>query len=93
MTYNEAMKTADKHEWDKSVGAEHEKFKRHKVWRPVKKSQVPDGAKILTSTWAMKPKANGVKRARLTTQGFEQEEGVHYYSHDLSAPVVHISLC
>eukprot|EP00957_Ditylum_brightwellii_P058847 4461753-Ditylum_brightwellii.AAC.1 len=37
----------------------------------------------------MKPKANGVKRARLTARGFEQEEGVHYYSHNLSAPVVH----
>eukprot|EP00957_Ditylum_brightwellii_P132061 10068767-Ditylum_brightwellii.AAC.2 len=36
----------------------------------------------------MKPKPNGVKRARLTACGYEQQDGLHYQSHDLSALVV-----
>ena len=41
----------------------------------------------MTSTWAMKKKANGTYRARLNAQGFEQVDGVHYDSHSISAPV------
>eukprot|EP00957_Ditylum_brightwellii_P078676 5982118-Ditylum_brightwellii.AAC.1 len=36
----------------------------------------------------MKPKANRVKRARLNARGFEQVDGLHYDSKDLSTPVV-----
>ena len=45
------------------------------------------GAKILSTTWAMKKKSNGVFRARINAQGFEQVDGEHYESHDIAAPV------
>eukprot|EP00957_Ditylum_brightwellii_P132548 10108470-Ditylum_brightwellii.AAC.1 len=89
MIYNEAMAMSEKGKWDKSAIKEHATFQKYKVQQPVKKSQVPEGAKILTSISAMKPKANGGKHVRLNTCGFEQEEGMHYESHNLSAPVVY----
>eukprot|EP00957_Ditylum_brightwellii_P010494 795637-Ditylum_brightwellii.AAC.1 len=58
------------------------------MWKPVPKSEVPEDTKVLTSTWAMKPKANGIKRTRFNARGFEQVDGLHYNSQDLSAPVV-----
>jgi len=48
---------------------------------------VPEGAKIITSTWAMKKKANGTFRARLNARGFEQVEGVHYHKSNIASPV------
>jgi hypothetical protein len=36
---------------------------------------------------AMKKKANGQYRARITAQGFLQEDGIHYFSHSTAAPV------
>eukprot|EP00957_Ditylum_brightwellii_P101789 7757632-Ditylum_brightwellii.AAC.1 len=36
----------------------------------------------------MKPKPNGVKCAKVAAQGFEQQDGLHYDSQDLSVPVV-----
>ena len=48
---------------------------------------MPEGAKIITSTWAMKKKANGTFRARLNARGFEQVEGVHYHESNIASPV------
>ena len=58
------------------------------MFAPVLKKDVPDGAKGLTTTWAMKNKANGSYRARLNMRGFEQVDGMHYDSNDVSSPVV-----
>jgi hypothetical protein len=58
------------------------------VWSPVPKSEVPQGAKILTSTWAMKKKSNGIYRARRNARGFEQFPGVHFDPKSIAAPVV-----
>jgi hypothetical protein len=38
-------------------------------------------------TWVLKKKANGDFRARITGQGFLQEEGVHFQGDSTSAPV------
>jgi Reverse transcriptase (RNA-dependent DNA polymerase) len=43
--------------------------------------------KILSSTWAMKKKANGQFQARITAQGYLQEVGIHYFSDSTAAPV------
>ena len=89
MKYDEAMSGPDKEEWKKAVEEEHERMLTHKVWTPVKRSQVPKGAKIISTTWAMKKKANGKFRARLNARGFEQVEGVHYQKKSVAAPTVH----
>eukprot|EP00957_Ditylum_brightwellii_P093861 7147614-Ditylum_brightwellii.AAC.1 len=88
MNFDEAMARKGKKEWEKEVDKEHGKFVKYSVWKPAPKSEVPKDAKVLTSTWVIKPKVNGTKRERLNACGFEQVDGLHYDSQDLLAPVV-----
>jgi hypothetical protein len=87
MKYEEAMQK-DPTGWSESVDKEHQRMVEHKVFMPVKKSNLPENAKILTSTWAMKLKADGTKRARINARGFEQRPGEHYAEDGISSPVV-----
>eukprot|EP00957_Ditylum_brightwellii_P147570 11238758-Ditylum_brightwellii.AAC.1 len=66
------METPEKEEWDEAVMTKHNSFKKYKVWKAVPINEVPEDSKILTSTWAMKPKPNELKCARLAAQDFEQ---------------------
>eukprot|EP00957_Ditylum_brightwellii_P061493 4667343-Ditylum_brightwellii.AAC.1 len=83
------MATDEAEEWDKLVVKKHNTFLEYKLWHAIKKNRVLAGAKVLTSTWAMKPKANGDKRACLNAQGFKQVDCIHYNAHDLAAPLVY----
>ena len=87
MKYDEAMRTGDKEEWDKAVLAEKQKMDKYSVLKQVYIKDLPKHAKILTTTWAMKKKANGVFRARMNARGFEQQKGIHYDPDGLAAPV------
>ena len=87
MKFKEAMNEPDHLEWAKTVEDEHERMGKHHVWMPVPRDQVPDGSKIITSTWAMKKKLNGTYCARMNARGFEQIDGQHYDSNSISAPV------
>ena len=69
MKYKEAM-NEDSVNWEVAVKEEHDRMVKHKVWRQVRKSDVPVKAKILTSTWAMKKKSNGTYRARINGRGY-----------------------
>ena len=71
----------------KALDEEHNQMCKHAVWRAVLRKDVPAAAKILTSTWVMKEKANGTYRARLHAQGFQQMDGQHYNSHNITLPV------
>eukprot|EP00957_Ditylum_brightwellii_P041092 3111277-Ditylum_brightwellii.AAC.2 len=68
------MSINEEDELDESVIKEHDTFTKYKVWKSVPRSRVPAGTKILTSIWAMKPKPNGAKRARLNAQACDQVE-------------------
>ena len=57
--------------WLPAVKEEHDRMVKHKVWKPVKKSEVPVRSKGLTSTWAMKKKSNGTYRARINERSYE----------------------
>ena len=48
---------------------------------------VSGNGKILTTTWAMKKKANGTYRARVNARGYKQVKGVHYDESRTAAPV------
>jgi hypothetical protein len=87
MTYDEAMEK-DPVGWGKAVDGEHDRMKEHVVFEAVPRNEVPKNAKILTSTWAMKNKADGTKRARLNATGYEQKVGEHYDETSISSPVV-----
>jgi hypothetical protein len=79
--YEEAMKTVDANSWKVDVEEEHNRMVENEGRTPVPKSEVPVGAKVLTSTWAMKKKANGTFRARLNGRGFEQVTGPPRVEH------------
>jgi hypothetical protein len=87
MKFKEAMSGKDKVQWQNAVEEEHQRMVKHKVWEPVSKDELPEGSKVLTSTWAMKKKANGKYRARMNARGYEQIDGVHYDENSKAAPV------
>jgi Reverse transcriptase (RNA-dependent DNA polymerase) len=63
-------------------------MEKYKVLKAVKKNSLPKKAKILSSTWAMKKKANGAFRTRVTARGFEQINGIHYDEDTKASPVM-----
>jgi hypothetical protein len=87
LNYKNAMAGDDPENWKKAIDKEHERMIENKVWIPRKLKDLPENAKLLTTTWSMKKKANGQYRARITAQGFLQEDGIHYFSHSTAAPV------
>jgi len=87
MNYNKTMKSANKLKWKKAVDEEHVCMVNKKLWRAISSKNIHADAKILSSTWAMKMKSNGVFRARLVAHGFELQEGEHYLSEFISSPV------
>ena len=60
---------------------------KHKVWQPVKREEVPNNATVITSTWAMKKKSNGVKHAKINRRGYEQVDDKHYGAASIASPV------
>ena len=87
MKYNEAMQI-DKVGWSNDVEKEHDRMVINKIWIPTKLEDVPRGAKVLTSTWAIKKKrSNGKLRTRLHCREYKQIDGMHYDSSDIYAPV------
>ena len=50
MKYDEVMRTKEKDMWKKVVEEEYESFVKHKIFKPVKRQDVPSQAKIMTTT-------------------------------------------
>ena len=87
LNFRQAMKAWDKEQWIDEIMKEYERFQKFGVFTPVKRSDLPTGIKPISTTWAFKRKANGVRRGRLNARGFEQVDGVHYSAQDIAAPV------
>eukprot|EP01082_Thalassiosira_pseudonana_P000277 g29.t1 g29 contig1:64548-67487(+) len=87
MNYKQAMASDDADEWNDEIGNEHKRFKKFNAVTVVKRKDLPKGAKVCTTTWAMKKKANGTYRGRLNVRGFEQVEGMHFFGDSIAAPV------
>ena len=62
------MASMEKTNWQASVNHEHEQMLKNDVWEVVDKNNIPPGADIIDSTWAMKKKANGEYWARLVAK-------------------------
>jgi Reverse transcriptase (RNA-dependent DNA polymerase) len=88
MKYNEAMAGPDAAEWAKVVDKEHDQMVNAHVFKPTPLSEVPDGATVLTDTWAIKKKSNETFCAQVTARGYEQIDGEQYDSSEIAAPVV-----
>ncbi len=89
MNYNEAV-AKDPAGWSGPIEDEWNRMVDHKVMEVIPKTEVPEGRKIISTTWAMKQKANGVKRARLVARGFEEVPHLDYDPSGKFAPVVTI---
>ena len=57
--FEEAMVSPDKDNWQASVDQEHERMLKNGVWEVVDHSNIPEGANIIDTTWAMKKMVNG----------------------------------
>lgn len=57
--YKEAMASKNRENWKNAIKEEHDRMIINIVWEPVKLSDLPNEAKLLSTTWAMKKKANG----------------------------------
>ena len=77
----------NREEWKKEVKREKERFDKNNALTPRKRSEIPEGITVMTSTWAMKKKSNGTFRARCNLRGFQQRDGEHYESSSISSPV------
>ena len=94
MNYKQAMATPDTPYWEEAVDEEHQKMVQYGVFKEIPRSEMQRGEKTMSSTWAMKMKSNGTRRARIAVRGFEQKEGVQYYEDDKAAPVVNdMTIC
>lgn len=91
MNYKQAMASKDAAAWQVEVDKEHQRMVDNDVWEVIPKSEVPKDTKILNSVWAMKPKADGSKRARMNAKGCSQVAGQHYDADNISSPVTNTS--
>jgi hypothetical protein len=87
LNYRQAMKAWDKDQWKDVIKNEFKRFETFNVFTTVKRSEMPPGVKPISTTWAFKRKANGVRRGRLNARGYEQVDGVYYSAQDIAAPV------
>ena len=90
MSYEEAM-AQDPEGWQKAVDEEFERMtKQHHVFEPVEIKYLNAKATIIDSTWVMKLKSDGTKRARMAARGFKQISGKDFDPYGLMSPVVNI---
>ena len=57
------------------------------MWEPRKLQYFLPNARIITYTWSMIKKSNGMYRYRLTARGYEKVEELHYYTSNIALPV------
>jgi hypothetical protein len=88
LKYDQAVNGPEAKEWDKAIEEEHKQMLDHEVFQTIPRDDVPRGSKILTSTWAMKKKSNGVYGARLNARGYKEVDGKHCDKDSKFAPIV-----
>lgn len=90
--YHEAMKAPDKEQFLSSMNDEVSGQLANKVYRPMLRSELPEGAIVLPSVWAMRRKRKASTgeiyryKSRLNIGGHKQREGLDY--EQTYAPVV-----
>eukprot|EP00957_Ditylum_brightwellii_P068382 5191266-Ditylum_brightwellii.AAC.1 len=88
------MAGPDKDKWKESVKEEYGHMEKHKVFKSIPRTKLPKNAKVVTSTWAMKKKANGTYQASLNASGYEQRNQEHYDGSSIAAPAANdMTIC
>ena len=55
---------------------------------PWTKKDLPEGAKVITSTWSYKKKSNSTYHGQLNARGFKQIAGKHFNPTSNAVPVI-----
>ena len=88
-TFEEAYYHPDsdlKMKWQEAISKEFEEMSAKRVWKKIRKSELPNGRTCIKSKWVFKIKRNGVFRARLVACGYSQVPGVDF--QESFAPVI-----
>jgi hypothetical protein len=76
-----------KEKWRTGIRAESAKMNKNKVWRKIKRSQMPPGRRCVKHKWVFDIKRDGTFQARLVACGYSQIPGVDFTG--VYSPVVH----
>jgi hypothetical protein len=90
MKYREAINRPDEKALAKEIKNEHDRMVKNDVWKPVKKSSLPKGTKVIDSTWVCKEKSTRKLRRHLNAHRFKQVLGVQYDGLITHAPVTNV---
>ena len=72
--------------WLEAVAYEFKKLEDLKVWKKIKKSEIPEGRRCVKHKWVWAIKRDGTFRARLVACGYSQIPGVDF--QDAYSPVI-----
>jgi hypothetical protein len=92
MYYHQAMREPDKERFQEAIRKECEAHFKESNYKLIPRSEVPQGAPLLSSVWQMKRKRKpstgeiSKYKARMNVNGKEQIKGIHY--EETYAPVV-----
>jgi hypothetical protein len=87
--YHEAWdhpETYQRDKWREAMRKEFKDMETRKVWKKIKRVDMPRGRRCVKNKWVFKIKRNGVFRARLVACGYSQIAGVDYTEN--YAPVI-----
>jgi virulence-associated protein VapD len=82
-----SLKTKNVYQRLEGIFKEHDRIKHDSIWNTVKRDQLNDNDKIISTTWEMKVKASDTCRERINARGFEKIEGSHYGSTHTVSPM------
>ena len=82
------MNRPDSSKWKEEIKNEHKHMVTYEVWEPLGKKDLPEGPKVITSTWACKKNRSSTYHGQLNARGFKQVTGKHFNSLSTAAPVM-----
>ncbi|MGL4341969.1 MAG: reverse transcriptase domain-containing protein, partial [Lactococcus lactis] len=94
-TYRQALATKDELHWLIAHKHELRNCESRRVWRIVKKCNVPKGRKIIGNRWVFAKKDDGRFRARTVSQGYSQVPGKDFHenhAHVINDTIFHLIL-
>ncbi len=86
MKYTEAIKYPDGKAWKSEIKNKHNNMVSNCVFEEVDKSDLPECAKVIGSTWKCKRKSTGTLCGQLNTRGFKQIHGQCYGPYSIASP-------
>ncbi len=94
MKYNEAIHGPNGKAWKQEIKNEHIRMVKNQVFEEVNKNDLPEGTKVIDSTWVCKKKNTGTLQGQLNTRGFKQIPGKHYDPFSIASPVTNgMTIC